>query len=150
MGDDHTAAGGLDYLGGFVAGLREAAHTLHEAARQHSADGEKSKKVLEAQAHQLAAALLGSWANGLEINADRALVPVAPPAAASPWRTMDDCPSDGAPAVCTDAAGRLIRPPQPMMHANAEWHEKYARWHQRYVRALLRQEALPPPPEGTP
>lgn len=62
-----------EYLNGFCDGLNEAARTLREAARGHMEDGAASKKVLEAQAHQLAAALLASWANGLQINAERAL-----------------------------------------------------------------------------
>lgn len=53
----------------------EAVHTLRTAAEAHRADSRASKKVLEAQAHELAAALLGSWAEGLAINANRAIVP---------------------------------------------------------------------------
>lgn len=62
-----------EYLNGFVAGLREAGRTLREAANDHLRDSQQSAKVLEAQAHQLAAAILAAWANGLEINADAAL-----------------------------------------------------------------------------
>jgi hypothetical protein len=64
-----------DFADGFRTGLMEAAHTLRTAAEEHRADSRASKKVLEAQAHELAAVLLGSWANGLEINANRAIVP---------------------------------------------------------------------------
>ena len=62
-----------DYLNGFVAGIQEAARTLREAAREHHERSTVEKTVLGAQAEQLAAALLASWANGLDMNADRAL-----------------------------------------------------------------------------
>lgn len=61
-----------EYAQGFLAGMRDAARTLREAANGRLSDCQASKKVLESQAHQLAAALLASWANGLEINAETA------------------------------------------------------------------------------
>jgi hypothetical protein len=64
---------GTDYAQGFVDGLKESARTLREAARDHYEQSIASKKVLEAQAHQLAAALFASWANGLDIRADNFL-----------------------------------------------------------------------------
>ena len=61
------------YAQGFHDGMQEAARTLREAAEDHRNQSRECKKVLEAQAHELAAALLGSWANGLEMNASKAL-----------------------------------------------------------------------------
>lgn len=61
-----------DYLNGFTDGLKEAARTLREAASDHHEQSVASKKILEAQAHQLAAALFASWANGLDMQADAA------------------------------------------------------------------------------
>lgn len=61
----------LSYSQGFGDGVREAANTLRNAARDHLDQSKTSKKVLESQAHLLAASLLASWANGLDINADR-------------------------------------------------------------------------------
>ena len=58
------------YVEGFVAGLKEAANTLRMAANDHSVEAHNSKKVLEAQANELAEAILRSWANGLDIQAD--------------------------------------------------------------------------------
>lgn len=58
---------------GFKAGMLEACRTLHEAAVQHHNDAEKSRKVLDIHAHRLAAHLLQSYANELEINAQRVL-----------------------------------------------------------------------------
>jgi hypothetical protein len=62
-----------EYLNGFVDGLKEAARELNEAARDHYEQSVASKKILESQAHQLAASLLSSWANGMIIRADAAL-----------------------------------------------------------------------------
>lgn len=62
--------GGTDYFQGFVAGLKEGARTLREAAKDHYEQSIASKKVLENQAHQLAASLFVSWANALDIRAD--------------------------------------------------------------------------------
>lgn len=61
------------YAAGFKAGMLEACRTLHEAAVQHHKDADESRKVLDIHAHRLAAHILQSWANGLEINAGRAL-----------------------------------------------------------------------------
>lgn len=62
-----------EYLNGFADGLKDASRELNEAARDHHEQSIGSKKVLEAQAHQLAASLLSSWANGMIIRADMAL-----------------------------------------------------------------------------
>ncbi len=62
---------GSSYAAGFKDGLNEAAHTLRVAADNHDFDAEVSKKVLESQAHKLASALFRSWANGIEMNANR-------------------------------------------------------------------------------
>ncbi len=51
-------------------GLMDAARTLWEAANNHHNLGRDSKTVLEKHAHELAAALLCSWGNGLEIQAN--------------------------------------------------------------------------------
>jgi len=58
-----------DFAAGFRAGMYEAANTLRLAATDHEQVSAASKKVLDAQANDLAAAILRSWANGLEINA---------------------------------------------------------------------------------
>jgi hypothetical protein len=63
------------YEQGFHDGLMEAARVLREAADDHRSQARENRKVLESQAHGLGAALLGSWANGLEINANRAAPP---------------------------------------------------------------------------
>lgn len=75
-----------DFADGFRSGLMEAVHTLRTAAEEHRADSRASKKVLEAQAHELAAAVIGSWAEGICINANRALVPSGP--------NCEDCPPE--------------------------------------------------------
>ena len=62
---------GSDYSAGFKAGMAEAANTLRAAANEHDVEAASSKKVLESQAHQLAAALFRSWANGIDINSDK-------------------------------------------------------------------------------
>jgi hypothetical protein len=62
-----------DYAQGFYDGLMEAARVLREAAEDHRNQARETRKVLESQAHELGAAVLGSWANGLEINANRSL-----------------------------------------------------------------------------
>lgn len=62
-----------EFVQGFYAGMCEAARTLREAANEHKKDAEASKKILDAQANELAAAILYGWANGLEINAQKAL-----------------------------------------------------------------------------
>lgn len=67
-------AGGA-FADGFKTGMLEACRTLHEAAVQHHKDADDSRKVLDTHAHRLAAHLLQSWANGLEINAHRVLEP---------------------------------------------------------------------------
>ena len=69
------------YAQGFYDGLLEAARVLRDAADDHRNQSRESKKVLEAQAHELGAALLGSWANGLEINANTAVALLSPPIA---------------------------------------------------------------------
>lgn len=62
-----------EFADGFRAGLHEGARTLREAALEHYRDGEAAKKILETQAHQLAGALLSSWANGLDMNAEKSV-----------------------------------------------------------------------------
>ena len=59
-----------EYAQGFGDGFREAAKQLRDAAYDHKTMASESKKVLEIQAHELAAALFYSWANGFELNAD--------------------------------------------------------------------------------
>lgn len=59
-----------EYAQGFGDGLREAAKQLRDAANDHKIMASESKKVLDTQAHELAAALFYSWANGFEMNAD--------------------------------------------------------------------------------
>lgn len=62
-----------EFLQGFHAGMCEAARTLREAANDHKQIAENSKKILDGQANEMAAAILYGWANGLEINAQKAL-----------------------------------------------------------------------------
>lgn len=61
------------FASGFKEGMLEACRTLHEAAVQHHKDADASRKVLDEHAHRLAAHFLQSWANGLEINAQKSL-----------------------------------------------------------------------------
>lgn len=60
-----------DFTQGFHAGCCEAARMLREAANEHTQVAEQSRKVLDKQANELAAAILLSWANGIEMNANR-------------------------------------------------------------------------------
>lgn len=60
-----------DFTQGFHAGCSEAARMLREAANDHTQVAEESRKVLEKQANELAAAILLSWANGIEMTANR-------------------------------------------------------------------------------
>lgn len=60
-----------DYDQGFRDGLAEAARMLRHAAEDHMGDSKASKKVLEGNAHSLAAALFYSWANGIEMAAEK-------------------------------------------------------------------------------
>lgn len=62
-----------EFLQGFYAGMIEAARTLREASHDHNLQSQQAKKVVEIGAHMMAASLLSSWANGLEINARKAL-----------------------------------------------------------------------------
>lgn len=62
-----------EFADGFRAGVHEGARMLREAAYDHLRDCQESKKVLEAQAHQLASVLLSSWANGLDMNAEKSV-----------------------------------------------------------------------------
>ena len=58
---------------GFSDGMVEAERMLREAANFHKEEASSSKKVLESQAHELATALLSSWANAIEIRRNAAL-----------------------------------------------------------------------------
>lgn len=60
----------IDFTRGFASGMAEAARILRDAAEDHRDQARACKKVLEAQAHELAAALLDSWANGFTMKAD--------------------------------------------------------------------------------
>jgi len=60
-----------DFIQGFHAGCCESARMLREAANEHTQVAEASRKVLDKQANELAAAILLSWANGIEMNASR-------------------------------------------------------------------------------
>lgn len=58
------------YAAGVEAGMLGAAQTLREAASRHEADAAATKNIAEAGGHALAASILRSYANGLEMMAD--------------------------------------------------------------------------------
>lgn len=58
-----------NFKNGFYNGILEASRTLRVAAQEHKEVAEASKKILDVQANELAAAVLLGWANGIEINA---------------------------------------------------------------------------------
>ena len=60
---------------GFKAGMIQAVWSLRNAALTHEAESVASKKVVESQANLMAARLLRSYANGLEMEADRGFQP---------------------------------------------------------------------------
>lgn len=66
------------YEQGVCDGLMSAARILWNAAEDHQTQGSLSRKVLDTHAHQLAAELLKSWGNGLEIKANGFGSPAAP------------------------------------------------------------------------
>ncbi|MDO8800084.1 hypothetical protein [Phenylobacterium sp.] len=55
----------------FKSGMLKAMATLHYASAQHYADAVASKKVVESEGHTFAARILQSYANGLEMDAER-------------------------------------------------------------------------------
>lgn len=65
-----TLDGGL-YNQGYKDGLLRAAEILRKGVTQYERDAIESTSVLNGQAATLAATLLRSWANGLEIEANR-------------------------------------------------------------------------------
>jgi hypothetical protein len=56
---------------GYSAGLQKAAQILRDGALSYRTHARDTKKVLDEQAGELAAVLLESWANGLEIEANK-------------------------------------------------------------------------------
>lgn len=58
------------YKQGLSDGFQNAADTLREAAIKHIEDSRQTRKIVEAQAHELAAALLESYANGFVMRAE--------------------------------------------------------------------------------
>lgn len=60
-----------DYAGGFTAGLLQAVKTLRAASGQHEAQSAGNNKIAESEGHRFAARLLRSYANGLEMDAER-------------------------------------------------------------------------------
>lgn len=59
--------------GSFKGGMHEAVKILRDAALLHEAENVASKKVVESEANLMAARILRSYANGIEIEADKPL-----------------------------------------------------------------------------
>lgn len=60
------------YAAGFKAGMLQAVQTLRIAAGQHCAEAADSRKVVESSGHLFAQRILASYANGLEMDAEKA------------------------------------------------------------------------------
>lgn len=63
----------MSHQANFAAGMMQAVWTLRNAANTHEAEAKLSKKVVESEGHNFAARILRSYANGLEIDAERKL-----------------------------------------------------------------------------
>lgn len=57
--------------GSFVGGVLQAVETLRHASGKHEAEAAASKKVVESEGNMFAARILRSYANGLEMDAER-------------------------------------------------------------------------------
>lgn len=52
-------------------GMMEAVRILRKGAQEYEDASKQSRKVLDIQVNELAASLLRSWANGIEIDASK-------------------------------------------------------------------------------
>jgi non-canonical (house-cleaning) NTP pyrophosphatase len=71
--DDEMREG---FMLGLEAGLKEAAHTLREAATNNLAEAAGARKVAVSAGHRFAADLLNSYANGFDMRADNVRGPI--------------------------------------------------------------------------
>lgn len=61
----------MSHQASFKSGMLQAVWTLRNAANTHEAEAALSKKVVESEGHNFAARILRSYANGLEIDAEK-------------------------------------------------------------------------------
>lgn len=62
---------GEAYAAGLKAGMIKAMIVLHEASVRYYADAEANKKIAESEGQRFAARILQSFANGLEMEAEK-------------------------------------------------------------------------------
>lgn len=69
---DHYEAAEQWRRDAFADGIERAARLLKESANRHDVSGRDRRAIAESQGHNFSATILRSYANGLDIEADKA------------------------------------------------------------------------------